>query len=90
VPATLQTPGGDGPQRLVCASPALPPTDRCETEVLMVTNNANNPTGGASLTPDDVGFSYYDSFAGVDLGVSTPQGSTLTTDPVGWTGGEVL
>ena len=90
VPATLGTSGGEGPQQLTCASPALPPTDRCQTEVVRVTNNANNPPGGAALTPDVVGFSYYDSWVGSDVGTASPSGRTLTGDPDGWTGDDVL
>ena len=92
VPASLQdSAGGEGPQRLTCASPTLPPTDRCETVVVRVTNNANNPTGGDALTSDDVGFSYYDSFEGTDLGgSSTPAGTSLTADIAQWTGNDVL
>lgn len=87
VPASLQdSAGGEGPQRLTCASPTLGPTDRCETVVVRVTNNANNPEGGAALTTDDVGFSYYESFEGSDVGGSTPGGQTLSADPHTWTG----
>ena len=49
VAATLMTAGGDGPQQLACLSPALPLADLCETKILRVTNNANNPIGGAAL-----------------------------------------
>lgn len=97
VPATLVTPGGEGPQQLTCASPPLPDSDRCETRVLRVTNNANNPdttspdaSGGIALTSDDVGFTYYDSDEGVDVGLSTPGGASLAADPAYWTGNDVL
>ena len=97
VPATLVTAGGDGPQRLTCASPALPDSDRCETRIVRVTNNANNPdttaadgSGGVSLTAGEVGFTYYDSEEGADNGVSTPAGATLGGDPAYWTGDDVL
>jgi hypothetical protein len=92
VPATLfDSDGGEGPQRLRCASPALPPIDRCLTATVRVTNNADNPAGGTALTTDDVGFTYYDHFNGQPdlLASSTPAGQTLTADPVGWTGDDV-
>jgi hypothetical protein len=90
VPATLSTEGGEGAQQLTCASPALPPSDRCETLVVRVTANRDNPAGGDALTSDDVGFSYYEGFDGRDDGVSTPDGATLPGTPADWTGGDVL
>ena len=90
VPATLATDGGGGPQRLLCAAPALPETGRCEALVVHVTNNADNPPGGASLTDDDVAFSYYDSFDAREDGTPTPYGATLLAHGPEWTGGDVL
>ncbi len=90
VPATLSTEGGGGPQRLVCASPELPASDRCESLVVRVTNNADNPPGGAALTDDDVAFAYYDSFNSQEDGRTTPYGATLLTHDSEWTGGDVL
>jgi len=95
VPASLQdSAGGEGPQKLTCASPALPPGGRCETVTVRVTNNANNPAGsgegGVALTSDDVGFTYYDAFEGGDIGTVTPAGQTREGDPSDWTGNDVL
>jgi len=93
VPATLQdSAGGEGPQRLRCESPPLPVSDRCESVVVRITNNANNPSGGVALTADDVAFTYFDTFEGETLGdgSSTPGGSTLRADVQGWTGDDVL
>jgi hypothetical protein len=97
VPATLLTEGGAGPQRLRCASPALPASDRCETRAVRVTNNANNPdtsapdgSGGVALTAEVVGFTYFDSEEGLEDGVPTPSGATLSADPAYWSGNDVL
>ena len=91
VPASLQDSlGGEGPQRLTCASPSLGPSDRCETVIVRVTNNANNPEGGTALTSDDVGFTYYENFENADVGSSTPGGQSLGADPLGWTGNDIL
>jgi hypothetical protein len=72
VPATLSSHGGGGPRQLTCHSPALPQTDLCETLTVRVTNNADNPPGGDALTNDDVGYSYFESYEGSDVGTSTP------------------
>ena len=72
VPANLTSSGGDGPQQLLCYAPAIKDSDRCEALVVRVTNNADNPPGGAALTADDVAYTYYESFEGRDDGRSTP------------------
>lgn len=96
VAATLDTPGGEGPQQLRCHSPSLAPTDRCESADVRVTLNANNPARGdvALTSPSlDVGFTYYETRGAqpmMDVGQSTPQGATLVEDPAGWTGDDVV
>jgi hypothetical protein len=62
VPATVLGLIGRGgaAQQLACRSPALPPTDTCTTAIVRVTTNGDNPAGGAALSADAVGFTYYD------------------------------
>ena len=43
-----------------------------------------------ALTPDDVGFTYFDNFEGSSFGLSTPGGLSLAADIEGWTGDDVL
>ena len=95
MPASLSDAlGGEGPQRLTCASPELPPDQACRTVIVRITNNANNPPGGVALTSDDVGFTYFEAFQGEERGLSTPAGwphVTLTGgDTDWWTGDHVL
>ena len=46
---------------------------------VFVTNNRDNPAGGAARSYDYVGYSYYETQGGRDVGQSTPTGSTLLT-----------
>ena len=89
IPATLVTPGGEGPQSLTCLSPVFT-EEQCRTVQVYVTNNNDNPSGGTSLTSaaDYAGYTFYESNSGVDNGLSTPGGATLRSPPGGWTGGD--
>ena len=57
--ATLITDGGDGAQTLVCAAPPFEDPE-CRPVPLRVTNNFDNPSGGAAISADEVLFTYYD------------------------------
>jgi len=67
VPASLTTPGGEGPQALTCASSQLSTAPSTSSVVVRVTNNANNPDkDDVALTSNVVRFTYYDSFEGTE------------------------
>ena len=58
--ATLASGGGEGSQSLLCASPPLD-ADVCTSVPVRITNNGDNPMGGAALSDDEqVLFTYYE------------------------------